>query len=750
MKAFNSVFYKEFDAYSEDTESKYGALYQAMKNRFFFWDNDFGRALSRKKRFVSNYLLDYASISFTDENEVLRPFKSRDVVLRVANRDSSTFSIPLFEAADSAAQLTSRMSEDTSNENLYNYYSINVPEARRMYNSKFTKLMKNDFTYALADFMDDITVQMLSKGCNFFNQRILQKAKFYEKHKAELLLNGLADGTAYTRFDAYSEFEDNKLVEKFKLSYVPYHQLIDDGRYFYDLNFDLEESLFVMQLHNWDRDTAYRNLRQFAGKKDVDSGLSLVDSNFTFEDEFNMLWEEYGIKKYQTVKIIEAFWKDYKTDTTTDFTWKRTFFTYKNGELYEIVTMDNPYPYGLPYVKYKEQLTIGTPFGYTDTMNNIDIDNARNTVLSALFHQARKNSYDKVFFSNQLKNIKDTEGNYYMPYRPQTFYVSTLLTSGQSIKNFIYNEEPKPIDAQPLQLMDKVTNEVRQTFDVPYVNPNRTSRGSLALFYEQANEAFQPLFIAYARYLTELGKKIYKLQQFYQNDRDGIRMDEVKKKYASRFYSLGVDLSLADFNKLPDDPVDAGLKVILKSEEEVLKNKSLDMLLPILDRFGPEVLVNENLIQLFGLREAGYSLPQDKEKMNVLKDIQLIKEGQVKMDNLDTVVPFEQTMEGGVEITSAELMNHQLAVEVTRQYIMENKYDLARWIPDRRKTLLAYYQKNREGAEMQKQAALKETQAQAQAEKPQVPQEMPQEQVQQELPENLPPEVLQQLAQQGV
>lgn len=733
MKKFNN---------SDQEDNKYYGVFQAMEDRTIDWISNLGRGLAEKRMFVQNWLLDRSAVSFTDKNDYLRPFTSTDTMLKVTTRNGKEFGIGLSQATDSLTQFVSRLGEDARSEEIFNYYDINIPEARRIYNKNVTKSLQNDFSYTLRSLEGDPTSTFLSKSYNFLSRRILEKGKFFSDHRVALEHNVNADGTGYTKMSIHKYLDDNGIFrEKVDFKFLPIHKVIDDGRYTSDADFDLDNSKFVLEIHYLDKDSAKRLLRQFASVKTVEEGTSIQNTTTEFEDEFNSLWTKYGEEEYRSIRIVEAYWRDYNTDYSTDFTWMRTFFTIKEGSLFEIDTHESPFAYGMPYVKHQHEITTGTPFGYTPTTNNIDIDNARNTIMSGLFHKARRNSYEKIFHSSRLKNVKDDEGNYWLPYRDQIFHLSNMLYAGQSIKNFIQAQEPQPIDTQPLNLINSVQQEIARNFDVPNVNPNRTSRGSLAIFYDQANEIFQPMLISDAYYLGKLGQKIYEHIANY----DEVEIEDLKRQFAYRQFIDGIDLRLFvdAMKEFPKDPIDLGLTVKLESQENAIKNKSLDLLLPILDRFGPQVLADENVVSLFGLREAGFELPRDKEKQIIYKDIFLIKKGEINSLNVTNyVLNSTQEIEAlnqetgqtqKVGITEWDITDHKFAMDVVAEYLNVNKVEIRNWTREKADTLLTYFNLHREGAAAQQQKALAEQQAQAQAQQaPQAQQQAPEQAPQQE------------------
>lgn len=708
--------------------------YKAIKDRMIAW-MEYYPALKQRSRFIKNELLNYSAINLTDENDEFRSRRFSDVIGRVLNRSAIEARFNMF-----SGEAPTKMSENSKYEAMLNYYDINIPEARRIFNSLFVKSIKNRPTFKFQDFTGDTSTQMASKSVNWYLQRMLHKGNWYNMHLIELELNTIAEGTGYIRLEHTKKLDivSNVFKDNYFFHFVPIYDIIDDGRYTSDSHYDIENSKFVIQMHTWDRDTAIRNFSQYVKKSQAEEATDIasVSAPFdyeTFFTDFNALWDRYGNERFKSILVMEVFWKKYNTDTSLEFEWMRTFFTWRNGEMHEVVTIKNDYIYGLPIIKHQHELTTGTPFGYTPTLNNIEIDNARNTVLSSLFHKARENSFTKTYMTTNIANMKDREGNYRLPYRDQDFVVPGMLYAGQSIKNFVQAEERLPLDTSALEISDKVTAEMRQLFDVELPSVNRTSASAYSMFLEATSEKFQPMFISDAKRDTTLGHKLYSILQSYTEQ----EKEAISEQYRRISGSQGLKLLNIGF-KFPN-PADAGLAVTMSSEEEAIKSSALDRILGITDRFGLEALTNEDLIDLTGLRKSGYETLQDKEKQNTLIDILDIVNGNITtMEEVEQRVLKLTTLEGeGTQVTDFSLMNHKLAFEVIATWINVNKAEYLSLEPEKRQLLLMLVNLHKEGLMAQQQEQLAMQQAQATAEQPQQAQE-----------QQITPEMIQQLAQQ--
>lgn len=695
-------------------KDKYPDLHKAIWDRLIDWKN-ITVNLAMRTRFIKNYLLDFSVLGYTDENKVLRRYRFQDMMSRIEQDFGSGFANQSYEVAGEFLQ---RVGENKSKEDWLRYQDVNVPEARRAYNKLVMKAVKNEPTFKFTDYIGDIGTQMFSKSLNFYLQRMLKIGEFFDKTYLEMEQNVVATGMGYLRLDYDIAFKGSVLDDRIFFKFVPDYEVFDDGRYVSDTFYELEESKFVAQMYRLDRETAEKMIAKFKRNIELKGVLSSTD-----EINYNALWDRYGIEKWKTILILEVFWKEYDSEKSEGYRWRRTYFAELGSTLEELITLpaEDEYACGLPIIRLKHELTTGTIFGYTPNFNNINIDAFKNRQLSMMAHAAMRNAAQKTVVSNKLLNAKDINGRYWHPYLDQTFGVSNLLL-GQAVTNHIQTIQNPPQSAEALNLINQIQVENARTYDVPAQNVSRMSYKTLAAYYSQENEIFEPMLLSRKVFMSELGIKLY---QILRKEYGELERASIKSVFGA--VAEGIDLKLFDIDdKLPAEIANAGITVSMSSEEEVLKAKTMDLLLPILDRVGVEALSNEAVIQLFDLRNIGFALPFDKEKMYVLKDIYMLKTGKVE-DPEDLVLktvnriawqelPTEQqamlidqgeTAETYIpqEKVDYNIQNHQLAVDVIKQWMNENKYEFAEMDEEIQNRLYRFLDEHQKGLAQSQQLA---------------------------------------------
>lgn len=736
-------------------DDKEAPLYLAIKRRYYD-GREMLYHLKRKARFSYNYLADYSQISQTDEDDNLRTYYFSDLMYKSTHRFGTSFAQP-FSVEESQSyspaiqQMTSRIEESSQAESGMQFYDINVPIARRIVNTLLTASVQNQFAAKYVGFNSDMRTLMFSNSLNFHIQRMLKKGQYFDKVYPILKFMDIVEGTTYLRIDYEKKYTDTGMLkDEIKFTPIPVYEILDDGRYTTDSYDELSNSKFVIQLHTLDKESLIKLLNRFKKnvEKDVNfdtnvrmsGGVFPYDSNNGFSsdvEDINALWDKYAIQNYRSVAVLEVFWKDYESLQSENFTWRRTFFIASGGELVELLTVKSDYVYGLPIIRKKHQIQPNSIFGYTSTPNNINTDLARNTILNGKLHEARRNSYQKLFMSSYLANMKDDQNRYWTPYQDQVFNrVPLKFSSGQSIKNLMGSFDAPQMDTQPLLMIDKITNEVKEDFVNPVINPNRTSSSTLSEFYRQQDQKYQPMFLAEKMFNKEVVQVLYSILKNAYSEEDFKQINEINKSYSD-----GLDLYSFDLKSAPNNIVDMGVEIVMKNEEESIKNQQQETLLPLITQLGPQILEDENLISFLGLREKGYFLPKDKEKLTYLRDIFSIINGKIKMqDVIETeerpskIVLYRQNVDDatGVQTRVYDMQNHKIAVELTKEYIVKNRYEFMTLDDEIRATLYTYLDEHTKAMEMQMKSAQAQIQQIQQAQNP--PQEAQQE---------LPPELAQ-------
>lgn len=717
---------KYFKDVTTNTEKR--DLRDAIEYRYFNTLKQ--RALiSKRNRFIQNFLVGNSFMSETLQDNSQAPFKFSNFLNRIKISNYGNYYTDN-EIRDYSRQFVENILPDERYDDSMNWYDLRIPLTRKVSNNLLVQSLDAKPTFKLRDFSDDIRSEMLSYSLNFLLQRMLYIGDFYDYFYPLLEMKTISEGTSYTRvdYDLSFDMDGEFFIEDYNFKIVPMHRIIDDGKYIDNMSHDLEHNEFVIQEHVLDKSSATRMLQKLKVvaekiQEATKQGSSDYFGGYLSHDveDLNKLWDLYGIERYRTITILEVFWKDYEV-LNGEYEWRRTFFSITGDTLDELITIPSQYSFGLPYLRHKHELTSDSGVGYSPIHDIMTVEVANSSLLSQQFNYAEAVSSPKIFMSSHVGNLVDENGMYLKRRGFQVFpKVRVGMRSGQTINNMIGQMQYTGIDSQGINILDKVKQETSALNDINPAPPNRMSSNSYSQYLALQNIRYQPMYISKKLYMTTLGKKLYTI---IPNEYSNAMFTYIKNTY--RTYTQATDLYFNNIREnLPTDLVDLGLKVSLSVEEDAIRNKSLETLLPLIQSLGPQVLYDENMISLLKLRDQGISLPGDAIKRAVNHDLNMILSGQVSLETVDnfilkTIRP--EVDELGNVVTNPEtgeiikrdiynIQDHTLIVNYLKTYFNNNKVmiqELQRSVQD---VLYRYYDLHETGQQQQNQIKLMQQQA---------------------------------------